>query len=85
MKFNKGFVIGVIACAVFAFSTPSVFAGMMDLPEGDYKYSCVGCIRNLDMLNCNCPNDDGQLRPTNLHLAGCNRDISNKNGQLVCG
>jgi len=85
MNLRQVLAIGICACSLFVFSIPGALAGMQDLPEGSYKYTCIGCIRNLDMLSCNCPNDAGQIKPTNLHLAGCNREISNRDGKLVCG
>ncbi len=85
MKIKIGFSLWLLAAAVLGFALPNASAAMQELPEGSYQYTCMGCMRNLDMLNCNCPDDKGQIKQTNLHLAGCNREISNKDGKLVCG
>lgn len=85
MKTKVSFLLGLLLAAVFSFNLSTTALAMQDLPEGSYQYTCVGCMRNLDMLNCNCPDDAGQIKPAYLHLAGCQREISNKNGKLVCG
>lgn len=64
---------------------PQAATAAQNLPEGSYQYTCIGCVRNLDMLTCSCPDNSGKMMPANIHLAGCNREISNRNGQLVCG
>ncbi len=74
-----------LAFAVLGLAVPAAQADMKNLPEGSYQYSCMGCMRNLDMLTCTCPDEKGMMKPANLHLAGCSREISNRNGQLVCG
>jgi len=85
MKTKTGLTLWLLGAALLGFALPSASAAMQELPEGSYQYNCMGCMRNLDMLTCTCPDDKGQMKPANLHLAGCNREISNRNGQLVCG
>lgn len=85
MKAKIGITLWILGAAFLGVSAPSALAAMQELPEGSYQYSCMGCMRNLDMLTCTCPDDNGQMKPANLHLAGCKREISNKDGKLVCG
>ena len=85
MKVKTGLPLWMLCAAILGFSMPSASAAMQELPEGSYQYTCMGCMRNLDMLNCTCPDDKGQMKPTNLMLSGCNREISNRDGKLVCG
>ncbi len=86
-KTRLGFLAGVFALSLVAFGVglPYAQAGMNDLPEGDYQMSCMGCMVNLNLLNCQCRDDKGMVKPSSLMLTGCNHDISNRNGQLVCG
>jgi hypothetical protein len=85
MKTKITLSLWLLVAAVLGFALPSASAALQELPEGSYKYNCMGCMRNLDMLTCTCPDDKGQMKPANLHIAGCNREISNKDGRLVCG
>ena len=75
--------LGFLAVSLFAFQAPAVLAA--DLPEGDYQMSCMGCMLNGNLLVCTCKDDKGMPHPTNLMMTGCNRDVSNKDGKLVCG
>ena len=75
--------LAILAISLFAFLTPSVRAA--DLPEGDYQSTCMGCMLNGNLLVCTCRDDKGMTHPANLMMTGCNRDVSNKDGKLVCG
>jgi len=85
MKLKIGLTLWLFGAGLIGISLPSASAAMQELPEGSYQYSCMGCMRNLDMLTCTCPDDKGMMKAANLHLAACNREVSNKDGRLVCG
>ncbi|OGW72255.1 MAG: hypothetical protein A2Y02_02010 [Omnitrophica bacterium GWA2_52_12] len=80
LKFGIVFAVSFLGLVL---SLPAARAA--DLPEGDYQYSCMGCMLNLNMLNCQCRDDKGMVRPSSLMTTGCSHDISNKDGKLVCG
>ena len=75
----------VLAAAVLGLMLSLPAAHAADLPEGDYQYTCMGCMVNLNLLNCQCRDEKGGIHPASLMLTGCNHEISNKDGKLVCG
>ncbi len=86
MKKSKfGFLLGILAVSIFTFAANLPSARAADLPEGDYKMTCMGCMLNGNLLVCTCRDDKGMPHSANLMLTGCNRDVSNKDGRLVCG
>lgn len=75
----------VLAVSLLALGVHLPAAHAADLPEGDYQSTCMGCMLNGNLLVCTCRDDKGMPHPANLMMTGCNRDVSNKDGRLVCG
>lgn len=79
----KRFMVLFAVFAALAWAAPGARAA--NLPDGDYQMTCMGCMLNGNLLVCTCRDDKGMPHPANLMMTGCTRDVSNKNGQLVCG
>ena len=84
-KSKSGLLLSVLALALFTMAANLPPAAAANLPEGDYQMTCMGCMLNGNLLVCTCRDDKGMPHPANLMMTGCTREVSNKNGQLVCG
>ena len=59
--------------------------GAEPLPPGSYRNSCKDCYVDNGRLNCRCKAGGGKWFNTSIKYYRCNGDISNQEGQLVCG
>jgi major membrane immunogen (membrane-anchored lipoprotein) len=55
------------------------------LPKGSYKNTCKDAYTDGNKLYAKCENRNGKWKNTNINYKNCSGDISNDNGQLVCG
>lgn len=55
------------------------------LPKGSYRDSCRDSYTEGNRLYSKCENRNGKWKNTSINYKRCDKNISNDNGQLVCG
>ena len=55
------------------------------LPSGSYKNSCRDAYTEGKRLYAECQRRDGSWKKSSINYKNCNKNISNDNGNLICG
>ena len=55
------------------------------IPKGSYRNSCKDSYTEGSRLYSTCEKRNGKWKKTNINYKKCDKDISNDNGELICG